>query len=77
MRLADDESKSVYRLTRAKRSSEFVAEQINLRKYYEKTIVIRGKREADWIWSAEIVGQWNKPGESRGANLLAPPAPNR
>ncbi len=77
VRLADDQSGTLFRLTRAKRSREFVAEQINLRKYYEKTIVIHGKREDDWIWSAEIVGQWNKPGESRGPNLLAPRVPNR
>ena len=72
-----DEPESLLRLTRAKRSSEFAAEQINLMKYYEKTIVVRGKRQDDWIWAAEIVGQWLRPGESRGSNLLAPPAPNR
>jgi hypothetical protein len=72
-----DEPESVLRLTRAKRSRQFVAEQINLMKYYEKTIVVRGKRQDDWIWAAEIVGQWLRPGESRGSNLLAPPAPNR
>jgi hypothetical protein len=77
LKLADDESGTLFRLTRAKRSKEFAAEQINLRKYYEKTIVVRGKREEDWIWSAEIIGQWLKPGESRGPNLLAPPGPNR
>jgi hypothetical protein len=72
-----DEPESLLRLTRAKRNSEFVAEQINLMKYYEKTIVVQGKRRDDWIWAAEIVGQWLRPGESRGSNLLAPPAPNR
>jgi hypothetical protein len=77
IKLMDDGSGTLFRMTRGKRSREFLAEQINLRKYYEKTIVVRGKREDDWIWSAEVVGQWNKPGESRGPNLLAPPAPNR
>jgi hypothetical protein len=77
LKLANDKSGKLFRLTRAKRSREFTAEQINLRKYYEKTIVVRGKREDDWIWSADIAGQWNKPGESRGSNLLAPPMPNR
>jgi hypothetical protein len=77
IKLMDDGSGTFFRVTRGKRSREFLTEQINLRKYYEKTIVVRGKREDDWIWSAEIVGQWNKPGESRGPNLLAPPAPNR
>lgn len=77
LRLVGDNSKTYYRLTRAKRSREYAAEQIDLRKYYEKTIVVRGKREADWVWSADIMGQWNKPGESRGPNLLAPKMPNR
>jgi hypothetical protein len=72
-----DEPESLLRLTRAKRNSEFVAEQINLMKYYEKTIVVQGKRRDDWIWAAEIVGQWLRPGESRGSNLLAPPVPTR
>ena len=77
LQLLDDESGALLKLTRAKRHSEFAAEQINLRKYYEKTIVVRGRREGDWIWAADIVGQWNKPGESRGPNTLAPPMPNR
>ncbi|MEP7014403.1 MAG: hypothetical protein ABI925_03085 [Verrucomicrobiota bacterium] len=77
LKLVDDESGTLFRMTQAKRTQEFVAEQINLRKYYEKTIVVRGKREEDWIWSAEVIGQWLKPGESRGANRLAPPVSNR
>jgi hypothetical protein len=76
LRLAD-EPESLLRLTRARKSSEFAAEQINLMKYYEKTIAVRGKRQDDWIWAADIVGQWLRPGEARGSNLLAPPMPNR
>jgi hypothetical protein len=76
LRLAN-EPESLLRLTRARKSSEFAAKQINLTKYYEKTIVVRGKRQDDWIWVADIVGQWLRPGETRGSNLLAPPMPNR
>jgi hypothetical protein len=76
LRLANEPDSS-FRLTRAKKRSEFAAEQINLMKYYEKTIVVHGKRQDDWIWAADIVGQWLRPGEARGSNLLAPPMPNR
>jgi hypothetical protein len=71
LRISD---KEVVRLTRAHKASEFVNEEINLRKYFEKTLAVRGRREGDWVWGADIVGQWNRPGESRGANLLAPPS---
>jgi hypothetical protein len=70
-RLAD--STEDVRLSRAKRASEFENDEISLRKYYEKTLTIRGKRDGEWIWDAEIVGQWNRPGESQGPNVLAPP----
>lgn len=62
------------RLSRAKRESEFSKDEVGLRKYYEKTLHVRGQRKGEWLWDAEIVGQWNKPGESRGPNVLAPPA---
>jgi hypothetical protein len=68
-----DESEDLLRLTRAKKSSELAAEEINLRKYYEKTLVVRGRRQDEWIWAAEITGQWLRPGERRGSNLTAPP----
>ncbi len=61
------------RLTRAKRESEFAKEEVGLRKYYEKTLHVRGQRKDEWLWDAEVVGQWNKPGESQGPNVLAPP----
>ena len=67
------DSEDILQLTRAKRRSAFVAEEINLQKYYEKTLVVHGRREGDWIWGADIVGQWLRPGESRGSNLNAPP----
>lgn len=71
LRLLDSEK--IVSLTRAKRADRFQIEQINLRKYYEKTLVVRGTLEQDWIWGAEVVGQWLKPGERRSANQLAPP----
>jgi hypothetical protein len=49
-------------------------EEITLKKYYEKTLAVQGRREGEWIWSAEIVGQWLHPGEARGSNLNAPDA---
>ena len=64
----------VVRLTRAHKESEFANEEINLRKYYEKTLAVHGRRAGDWIWAADVVGQWNRPGESRGPNVMAPPA---
>lgn len=76
-RLRPADSDDSLRLTRAKRASEFANEEIGLRKYYEKTLAVRGTRKDEWIWDAEIVGQWNKPGEPTGANLLAPPGGHR
>ena len=82
--LADDayrvellkEPGSRIKLTRGRRQSEFTEQQIYLKKYFEKTIVIRGTREGDWIWGADIIGQWNKPGESQGPNMNAPKVGN-
>lgn len=76
-RLRLNDSDDSLRLTRAKRATEFAHEEIDLRKYYEKTLAVRGTRQNEWIWDAEIVGQWNKPGESTGPNLLAPPSGHR
>jgi hypothetical protein len=63
------------RLTRAKKVSDFASEQLNLRKYYEKTISVKGKREGDWLWAAAVIGQWLQPGEATGPNMKAPPVP--
>ena len=73
-RLRLEDSGDLVRLSRAKRGSELANDEIGLRKYYEKTLAVRGKREGEWLWDAEVVGQWNKPGESRGPNVLAPPS---
>lgn len=71
-RLKLSESEEHIRLTRAKKRSEFAAEEIHLKKYYEKTLAVRGKREGEWIWAADVVGQWLRPGDTRGSNLTAP-----
>lgn len=63
---------SLLRLTRAKRESEFAAEQINLRKYYEKTLDVKGSRMGDWIWAADIMAQYTPPGGDTGPNMDAP-----
>ena len=67
---------SFVRLTRARRESEFAAEQINLRKYYEKKLDVRGTLSEDgkWIWAADIIAQYTPPGGSTGPNMNAPKA---
>jgi hypothetical protein len=67
-----NEPGTMLRLTRAKRESEFEKDQILLRKYYEKTITVNGTRKDDWIWAADITGQYVPPGGSTGANMNAP-----
>ena len=70
LRLLKDET--VLRLTRARRESEFASGQINLRKYYEKTISVNGTLYGEWIFGADIVGQWTPPGGDTGPNMSAP-----
>jgi len=67
-----NEPGSLLKLTRARRESEFEAEQILLRKYYEKTITVKGSRKDDWIWAADITGQYVPPGGPTGPNMNAP-----
>jgi hypothetical protein len=64
----------VLRLTRARRENEFAQQQINLRKYYEKTISVNGTLHDEWIFGADIVGQWTPPGGDTGPNMSAPKA---
>jgi hypothetical protein len=71
-RLKLPESEELLRVTRAKKRSELVAEEINLKKYYEKALAVRGRRDGEWIWAADVVGQWLRSGETRGSNLTAP-----
>jgi hypothetical protein len=63
---------TLLRLTRARRESEFESGQILLRKYYEKTITVNGTRKEDWIWGADITGQYVPPGGPTGPNMNAP-----
>lgn len=63
---------TLLQVTRAHRESEFAREQINLRKYYEKTISVNGTLQDEWIWAASIVGQWTPPGGDTGPNMNAP-----
>ncbi|HME88961.1 MAG TPA: hypothetical protein VKE30_07110 [Chthoniobacterales bacterium] len=65
---------TLLRLTRARRESEFEKMQINLRKYYEKTISVNGTLYGEWIFGADIVAQWVPPGGQTGANMNAPRA---
>lgn len=67
-----NEPGSLIKLTRARRESEFEAEQILLRKYYEKTITVKGTRKDDWIFGADITGQYVPPGGPTGPNMNAP-----
>ena len=70
LRLLKDQT--VLRLTRARRESEFGSGQILLRKYYEKVISVNGTLYGDWIFGADIVGQWTPPGGDTGPNMSAP-----
>lgn len=63
---------TLLRLTRARRESEFAQEQVNLRKYYQKTISVNGTLQGEWIFGADIVGQWTPPGGDTGPNIDAP-----
>ena len=68
------EPSTLLRLTRARRESEFEADQINLRKYYEKVITVNGTRKDEWIFGADITGQFVPPGGQTGPNMSAPKA---
>jgi hypothetical protein len=65
---------TLLRLTRARRETEFAEQQINLRKYYQKTISVNGTLYSDWIFGADVVGQWTPPGGDTGPNMDAPKA---
>ena len=67
---------SLVRLTRARRASEFAAERINLRKYYEKKLDVKGtlSEDGNWIWAADIIAQYTPPGGDTGPNMNAPKA---
>ena len=67
-----NEPGTLLKLTRARRETEFESGQILLRKYYEKMITVKGMRKDDWIWHADITGQYVPPGAPTGPNMNAP-----
>ena len=67
-----NEPGTLLRLTRGRREGEFEKQQILLRKYYEKTITVLGTRRDDWIWGADVTGQYVPPGGPTGPNMNAP-----
>ena len=70
--LRSDDPSNLQRLTRAKKMKEAVAKEIQLRKYFGKTLVVQGESQEDWILGAEVLGQWLRPGEPRGSTLTGP-----
>jgi hypothetical protein len=66
------EPNTLLRLTKGQRESEFESQQTKLKKYFEKTLSVNGKRMGDWIWDAVVMGQWVPPGGSTGPNMNAP-----
>lgn len=73
----NDNPDDSYRLTRATRPNELVNLEVHLRKYYGKTITVRGRKQDGWLWEAAVIGQWVRPGESTGPNTTAPPEPGQ
>jgi hypothetical protein len=67
-----DHPEKIQRLSRSKNPTQFAADEIHLRKYYGKTIVVQGFDAGDWIAKAEVIGQWLHPGEPRGSTLTGP-----
>ncbi len=66
------EPEQIQRLSRSKNPRDFASDEIHLRKYYGKTIVVKGILADDWIAKADIVGQWLRHGEPRGSTLTGP-----
>jgi len=71
-KLLGEEPEKIQRLTRSRDPHEFASDEIHLRKYYGKTIVVKGIAHDDWIVKADVVGQWLRPGEPRGSTLVGP-----
>jgi hypothetical protein len=64
---------SLQRLTRASDSSRFADDELPMRKYFGKTLVVHGiVTGKGWIAHAQVVGQWLHPGETRGPTLTGP-----
>jgi hypothetical protein len=71
-KLLGEEPEKILRLSRSKDPREFANDEIHLRKYYGKTLVVKGILYEDWIAKADIIGQWLRPGEPRGSTLVGP-----
>ena len=66
----EKEPEKLLRLTKGRRGGNPEADESQLRKYFSKTLTIRGERVDDWIFEAQILGQWMRPGDKRGSTLL-------
>ena len=63
---------NLLRVTRARKGNNYETEELNLRKYFGKTLVVRGDSDEGWILEVVILGQWLRPGEKRGSTLTGP-----
>ena len=72
LKLLGEEPEKILRLSRSRDPREFASDELHLRKYYGKTLVVKGILAEDWIAKAEVVGQWLRPGEARGSTLVGP-----
>jgi hypothetical protein len=67
-----NQPENLQRFTHAKGGTDLQADEINLRKYFGKTLVVKGDSRHGWLLRAVVVGQWNRPGETRGPTLTGP-----
>lgn len=69
----DDAPETLQRLTRADERANFEDDELHMRKYYGKQIVIRGVVAGNgWIARVQVIGQYVRSGESRGPTLTGP-----
>lgn len=66
------DGKENLRLTRARRGNNYESEEIHIRKYFGKILVVRGDAGEGWILEAVVLGQWLRPGEKSGPNVEGP-----
>src|SRR4051812_40600158 len=57
----NDEPNNDYRLSRADTSNELANQEIRLRKYYGKALVVKGRKQEEWLADAAVIGQFLKP----------------
>jgi hypothetical protein len=68
----EKDPENLQRFTRSKRGANLASDEIDLRKYFGKTLVVKGDYRHGWLLRATVLGQWLRPGEPRGATLLGP-----